>query len=217
MRHPTPFIGRRSVLAGLAAGAAGIRATPAPANPSSLHPTPKQDIGPYYPVEWTGDIDNDLVRVHGEAAEAMGEIVHLSGRILGVDGAPLPGAAVEIWQCDANGVYRHPDDVSAKRSVDPGFQGRGKTIAGADGQYAFRTIRPVRYEWRTPHVHFRVSRDGVRLLDTQMYVAGDRVTNADQIFMRLSKRDREAVTVRLDGADQLEPGAKAGVFDIVVV
>src|SRR5262245_5561733 len=99
----TPQIGRRHVMRGLAAVAAaavapGIgRALAAP----GLVATPSQTVGPFYPTDWGGDVDNDLVRVTGAAAQAQGQITHILGRILDTSGAPIPGAAVEIWQCDA--------------------------------------------------------------------------------------------------------------------
>lgn len=213
---PTPFIGRRTVLAGLALAGVQAAAPGLVRAESKLFPTPRQTTGPFYPVDWTGDADNDLVRVIGEAAQARGEIIHVSGRILVVDGAPLAGARVEVWQCDANGVYHHPGDERGNRRADSAFQGRGRILADAGGRYAFRTIRPVAYPGRTPHIHFRVVGDEQRVLDTQMYVYGDPVTRGDRVLGRLSAREREAVTVRLAPADAIEPGAKAGAFDIVL-
>lgn len=152
----------------------------------------------------------------GEAAKALGDVIHVAGKILDVDGAPIAGARVEIWQCDANGVYRHPNDNRGTRRADAAFQGRGRMSAGADGRYAFRTIRPVAYTGRTPHIHFRIADGDVRALDTQMYVFGDPVTRGDRVLERLSALERDAVTVRLEPAEAIEPGAKACTFDIVI-
>jgi protocatechuate 3,4-dioxygenase beta subunit len=160
----TPQIGRRQVIRGMAAAATmslmpGVRtalATP------DLVATPRQTEGPFYPTDWSGDADNDLVRVTGEAARAQGLITHVLGRVLDTSGAPISGAEIEIWQCDATGVYRHPRDTSWLRTRDAGFQGRGRTRADAGGSYSFRTIKPIAYPGRTPHIHFPSPRRGTR-------------------------------------------------------
>jgi protocatechuate 3,4-dioxygenase beta subunit len=122
---------------------------------------------------------------------------------------------VEIWQCDANGRYRHPSDRNATR--DPAFQGRGRMVSGADGRYAFRTIRPVSYPGRTPHIHFAiVAPQGAKLV-TQMYVAGEPQNARDGVLQAIrDARQREAVIVRLEPAERLEAKALAGTFDIVM-
>ena len=96
--------------------------------------TPAQTEGPFYPTDWGGDVDNDLVRVIGEAAQAQGQITHILGRVLDTSGAPIPGAAIEIWQCDATGIYRHPRDTHWFRKRDGSFQGRGRATADAQGR-----------------------------------------------------------------------------------
>ena len=215
----TPQIGRRHVVTGLAALAT---ASLAPGLRSALAApefvvTPAQTEGPFYPTDWSGDTDNDLVRVMGEAARAQGEITHLVGRILDASGAPLPGAEVEIWQCDATGVYRHPRDTSRFRERDAGFQGRGRMLAGADGAYAFRTIKPVAYPGRTPHIHFAITAPGRAPLITQMYVAGEPQNARDGILNGIrDPRQRDSVIVKLEPGDRLEEKALAGTFDIVL-
>jgi protocatechuate 3,4-dioxygenase beta subunit len=99
----TPRLGRRPL-----AALALLPAAQAAAQP--LAATPPQMLGPYYPTDWSGDADADLVRVTGEAAQAQGTVTHLRGRLRAADGTPLAGARIEIWQCDARGIYRHPRD-----------------------------------------------------------------------------------------------------------
>ena len=179
--------------------------------------TPRQTEGPYYPVDWAGDSDADLVIVHGEAARALGQVVHLRGQVLTADLQPIAGARVEIWQCDANGVYRHPRDERDGRRHDAGFQGRGRDTTAADGRYGFRTIRPVAYPGRTPHVHFRIDLPDRQRLTTQMYVAGEPLNARDPLLASIRDlRQRESLIVRLDPADRLESGAQLGIFDIVI-
>lgn len=107
------------------------------------------------------------------APTAAGEVVFLTGRVLDLAGNPLPGASVEIWQTDANGVYDHPGD-SSTGSRDQGFQFYGTSIAGEDGAYAFRTVQPGYYEPRPRHIHVKVKQDGRTLLTTQFYFEEDR-------------------------------------------
>jgi len=214
----TPWIGRRTIVIGASAVAASllipgrhVRAA------SGLIPTPPQTEGPFYPTDWTGDIDNDLVQVVGEATRSLGQVVHIQGRILAPDGSPLPGARVEIWQCDANGVYRHPRDMSGGRRRDAGFQGRGRALADASGRYSFRTIRPVAYPGRTPHIHYSVELPDRRKLITQMYVLGEPLNERDGILNAIrDPRQRESVIIPLEAADRLEAGALAGTFDVVI-
>lgn len=175
--------------------------------------TPGQTEGPYYPVAEPADADHDLVQVRGAAARAQGTVLHLAGRVIGPDGRPAAGASVEIWQCDANGLYHHPRERPGRR--DGGFQGFGRSVAGADGAYGFRTIRPVAYPGRTPHIHFRVSTPAGRLT-TQLYVAGEPGNAGDFLYRRLDRAAQAAITVALEPANGVEAGALAGTFDIVL-
>src|SRR5690606_21546494 len=121
-------------------------------------PTPEQTAGPFYPPpnQRPDDTDWDLVKIEGRVREAGGEIMHLAGRVLDRNGAPLAEALVEIWQCDASGRYHHVGDRSSDRQLDEDFQGFGTIRTDAEGRYRFRTIRPVPYPGRTPHIHARI-------------------------------------------------------------
>ena len=212
----TPTLTRRRLVGGALAGAAllpaGLRAQPS----SLLLPTPAGTRGPFYPLTFPADTDADLVLLRGSDAKALGTVTHVAGRVLGTDGAAVPGALVEIWQCDANGRYHHPGDAEGP-ARDSAFQSYGQARTGADGAYRFRTIRPVAYPGRTPHIHFAVQAPGRPPLVTQMYVEGERLNAADFLYRGLgTPRRQAAVTVRLDGADGIEPGALAGTFDIVL-
>ena len=213
----TPDIGRRRVIVGGIA-TASLLTLPSVlrAQPNRLVPTPVQTAGPFYPVTFPPDTDNDLVVLRGSEARAEGVVTHVMGRVLGLDGKPIPGAAVEIWQCDARGRYLHPDDTGGPPR-DSAFQGYGRTVSGPDGAYRFRTIRPVPYPGRTPHIHFAVQAPGRRELVTQMYVAGEPLNERDGIYRAIyDPRQRAAATVRLESANGLEEGALAGSFDIVL-
>ena len=168
MSRPTSDTRRRLLQMALAVVALGATRG---VGAQALVPTPRQARGPFYPLELPLDSDNDLTRVAGSATTARGEITDLAGRVLDERGQPLAEARVEIWQCDANGRYHHPYD-SGSTEPDPGFQGYGQYLTGADGAYRFRTIRPVPYPGRAPHIHFAVTRPGYERLITQMYVEG---------------------------------------------
>lgn len=179
--------------------------------------TPSQSLGPFYPVDWDGDVDADLVVVRGEAARALGTVMHVRGQVRDVRGGVVAGAWVEIWQVDARGVYRHPRDTSASRRTDPGFQGYGRVRTDAEGRYAFRTIRPVPYPGRTPHVHVRVAATDGRTLVTQMYLADEPGNARDFLLNAIADpRERARLIVAFAPAERLEPGAIAGEFDLVL-
>jgi protocatechuate 3,4-dioxygenase beta subunit len=181
--------------------------------------TPPQTSGPFYPLTLPLDGDNDLVHVAGRSEGAAGMILHLGGRVLDRDGRPVPGARIEVWQCDAFGVYHHPRDP--RGPADPNFQGFGATTAAADGGYRFRTIEPVPYPGRTPHIHFTLTGPGFERLTTQMYLAGHPLNEGDGLYQRIADpAARAAVTVALLPAPELEPRtgqpAKRATFDIVL-
>lgn len=178
--------------------------------------TPRQSQGPFYPDSLPSDSDNDLVRVAGLEARALGTVCHLEGQVTRVDGAPVASALVEIWQCDANGRYLHSGD---RRRVarDPGFQGYGRTTTDDQGRYRFRTIKPVAYPGRAPHIHFRIAGPSVSTLVTQMYVAGAPENRRDGLLNSVRNRAaRERLIVDLTPAPALEPDAVRGRFDIVL-
>lgn len=206
---------RRRALQVLAAGAAGYSLWRSPkANPLLL-PTPRQTAGPFYPLRFPSDSDNDLVHINGHAGTAKGTVTDVTGRIVDGAGRAVSGARVEIWQCDANGRYHYVEDGRSDRPLDDNFQGYGQTLADAEGGYRFRTIRPVPYPGRTPHIHFAVSAPGSGRFITQMYVAGEPSNERDGVLMSVrdpAARDRLIVPLR-PGA---EPDTLAGSFDIVL-
>ncbi|MCU0936011.1 MAG: protocatechuate 3,4-dioxygenase [Gammaproteobacteria bacterium] len=179
--------------------------------------TPRQSRGPFYPLDLPLDSDNDLTRVKGQAGVARGEITDVVGRVLDEHGRPVGNARVEIWQCDANGRYHHPQDAGADER-DAGFQGYGQFLTGADGSYRFRTIKPVPYPGRAPHIHFTVSGPGIEPLTTQMYVAGAPENASD--FLLNAVRDpaaRAALVVPFAPAPVPAEARWLVPFDLVLV
>ena len=190
----------------LLAGTAGLlTAVALPLSVRAALLTPRQSAGPFYPTELPLDNDNDLVRVAGQEKVADGRVSDLGGRLLDRNGRPLAGVRIEIWQCDANGRYRHPRDPGL-RPIDPGFQGFGHTVTDGDGRYRFRTIRPVPYPGRTPHIHVAVRPRGAEPFVTQLYVAGEPRNADDFLFRRIPTEQRARVLADfVPGADSAAP------------
>ena len=196
-------------------GTAGLLVTrAAPALAGTLQPTPAQTAGPFYPVEKPFDDDSDLTRVAGQKHPARGHVTELAGRLLDRNGRPLHGLRIEIWQCDANGRYRHPRD-SRDAPPDSGFQGFGHAFSDSRGRYRFRTIRPVPYPGRTPHIHVAVMPHGEPPFVTQLYVAGEARNAEDFLYRRIPEAQRHLVTTefRPSGGSDVELTAE---WDIVL-
>lgn len=183
------------------------------AQPPSFIPTPSQPEGPFYPKTLPADRDSDLTQVAGRPAKALGTVLYFSGRALARDGRPLPGAVVELWQCDNYGRYHHAGDDGVPR--DDNFQGYGVTTTDAEGRYAFKTIRPAPYTGRPPHMHVRVRQANAPTLTTQIYIAGDAI-GSDGVLMSSPRGTLEQLTMALTPATGREPGALAGSFEFVL-
>ena len=211
MLQPAPHAARpsrRRVITGLAAALAApafIRNARAQA---TRRLTPVQTEGPFYPVTLPADTDFDLLS-QGAVHYAKGQPVSLTGTVIDTAGRAVRGAAVEIWQCDQQGHYHHPGDGGR---ADTAFQGFGRVIVDARGDYRFRTIKPVPYTGRTPHIHVKVRLAQRELLTTQLYVAGDPGNERDGLWRRLDALDRAALTVPFTrSADGLQ-----AQFEIIV-
>ncbi len=180
---------------------------------ASLAPTPEQTPGPFYPSVLPEDRDADLLVIKGRDGRAQGTVLLLSGRVTDTDGNPVGDALVEIWQADSYGRYLPPKDGAPGRR-DANFQGYGQSRTDASGTYRFRTIRPVAYESRPPHIHFQITHPRFRPLVTQMYVVGEPGREDPASFG--GRRTRDALSVTLRPADGSEAGALAARFDIVL-
>ena len=159
----------------------------------ALEPTPAQTEGPFYPDRLPLDTDNDLLRLNDAPGAALGTAAHLTGRVTTAAGEPVRGATVEIWQADANGNYLHSRGGSdgGANGRDGGFQGFGRFLTASDGRYYFRTIRPVPYGGRAPHIHVAIDRGETRLLTTQCYIDGHPMNDRDGVMRRTPAGARE--------------------------
>lgn len=185
-------------------GAAAALAVPALA--SSRRALARMTDGPFYPPRswrdrWS-DWDADLTRVQHttDGRVAKGEHLGLEGRVLDTAERAIDGATIEIWQCDALGHYRHPSTEPTVDAVDEAFQGFGAARSEAQGQFRFRTIRPVPYPGRTPHIHVKLRHPSFGEVTSQLFVAGDPRNARDFLWRSLATDDRPALEMRLQDA-----------------
>jgi protocatechuate 3,4-dioxygenase beta subunit len=208
-------LSRRYFVGAAAAGAAvlfvpGIFA-------EQLIQTPRQTEGPFYPDKMPLDTDNDLLIINDSITPAVGAVTHLSGRILDSRGEPIRNALVEIWQVDNNGAYLHTkSDNYARR--DTNFQGFGRFLTSSNGDYYFRTIKPVVYPGRqAPHIHFAVKMKGREKFTTQCYIKGHPGNATDSVLKEIrDANQRESVIVSFTPIKNSRIGELAAQFDIVM-
>ena len=167
--------------------------------------TPSQGEGPYYPVDFPADADNNLVQSAGSEAVAQGDWLRLEGRLLDAAGQPIGGAAVEIWEADYQGIYNHPTEVATGRISDRGFRGFGRAITAADGSYEFLTIVPVPYTSRPPHIHVKIKASGHEDLTTQLYLKDHPTNTQDGWFGWMWMRSKRILSI-----DPVPGGTLAG-------
>ena len=180
--------------------------------------TPRMTEGPFYPglEDLLLDQDNDLTTIAGKSGVAAGILLDVTGRVVDENNRPLKSALVEIWQCNAHGRYHHRGD-DAKAPLDPYFQGFGKTMTDADGRYRFRTIRPVAYPGRVPHVHFKVKSREFGEFTSQFFVEGESGNDRDFLLRSMrNEADRKRVMMALKPAAPDSGTKLVGEFEIVV-
>jgi protocatechuate 3,4-dioxygenase beta subunit len=183
-----------------------------------MRQTPWVTQGPLYPDKLPLDTDNDLVIVTNSITPAVGEITHLSGRLLGPSGEPIKDAVIEIWQVDSKATYLQERGRKPAGSFDINFQGFGRFATGSSGKYYFRTIKPVPYPTRpAPHIHFLVRVKGRDPWTTQLYIKGQPGNERDHIYRRIGDaKAQEAVTVDFLPVKDSRIGELAASFDIVL-
>lgn len=205
---------RRHFLRSLGAGAAFFTVPGAFAG--ALVRTPAQTEGPFYPDKLPLDTDNDLLVLNDAITPAVGEVTWLNGRILDSRGEPIRNALVEIWQCDSGGAYLHTKTGNAEKK-DKNFQGFGRFLTGSTGEYVFRTIKPVPYPGRTPHIHMAVKIKGRKELITQCYIKGHPGNEKDGVWKGIKdEKARASVTVAFAPLKGSKAAELAARFDVVM-
>jgi protocatechuate 3,4-dioxygenase beta subunit len=208
-----PSPSRRAFLRQLSLGAAFFTVRGAFAEELSRK-TAFVEEGPFYPPKLPLDTDNDLIIVNDSITPAVGEITHLSGRILDAGGNPVRNATVEIWSTDHSGIYLADSGNQAR--YDSHFQGFGRFLTSSTGEYYFRTLKPVPYPGRrAPHVHFKIKMKGRDDWTTQLYIKGFRDNTQDGIYNRIGDQSaRDTVTVDFAPIPASRIGELSAHFDI---
>jgi protocatechuate 3,4-dioxygenase beta subunit len=216
-----PLSARRQFLYSLGAGAGMAMFTRRGlfAETLKLKPTVSTTEGPFYPDRMPLDTDNDLLVINDSITPAVGEIAHLTGRVLTTTGQPIRNAFVEIWQVDSTASYVHTKGRQPTGN-DTNFQGYGRFLTDSKGQYYFRTIKPLSYTliglFRTAHIHVAISRNGKRLFTTQLLVKGHPDNVRDGIVKRLDARALETLLVAFTPIAGSKIGELGATFDLVL-
>jgi len=166
---------------------------------SNCNLTPRESSGPFYPLSYPLDQDNDLTYLKDKSQKAKGEIIYIKGVVQGENCEPVSKATIEIWQACATGRYNHPEDRNPAE-LDPNFQYFGKAITNERGEYGFKTIKPGSYpaSWfwtRPPHIHFTVRSPKHTELTTQMYFSDEPLNSKDRLLQNHSKEEQEKCVV----------------------
>jgi protocatechuate 3,4-dioxygenase beta subunit len=181
--------------------------------------TPLQTLGPFYPVLKPLDQDADLTTIAGKPGRAEGQVIHVIGRVLNLQGHPVHGARVEIWQANTHGRYHHPSDINPA-PLDPHFEGFAVQTTDADGRYRFKTIMPGAYpatpHWmRPPHIHFDVTGKSDRVI-TKMYFPGEPLNDKDLVLQEVRANKEGLIATVLPLTPEVEPGALLVGWDIIL-
>ncbi len=203
---------RRRFLTGIGLGASAFL-TPG-VFAEALQATPSQAEGPFFPDKLPLDTDNDLVIVGDQLTPAVGQVTYLRGTVRDLHGQAIKNALVEIWQVDGKGVYLH--SAAPKEGQDQNFQGYGKFLTDSKGAYYFRTVKPVSYPGRAPHIHIAVSQKGRRLFTSQCYVADEKANRNDFLYQQLEAKERKHVTVQFNPLPKSPTQELVARWDLVI-
>lgn len=179
-------------------GAAAAVMTPALNKRDMSTKTPENAVAP----DW------DLVTSSHDVRAQGAHILYLFGEVMDFDGNPVPDARVDIWQSGPDGRYRNSD-----ASVDAAFRGYGSVIADELGHFMFRTILPMAYEGRAPHIHARVTRSRGPALETQIYLVDAPENDRDWHYGSLGPSQQAALSI--DPVERPDGDLEAG-FNFVV-
>jgi protocatechuate 3,4-dioxygenase alpha subunit len=175
--------------------------------------TPSQTVGPYFSMRLGGEGENVLA---GEGVPGLP--IRVGGRVLDGDRAHIEDALIEIWQANAAGRYRHPDDGRDELPLDDGFTGFGRAMSDFHtGGYWFTTVKPGRVPApgggsQAPHVTLIVQARGMLLPSfTRVYFADEAAANAEDPVLAQVPADRRDTLI----ADLVDDGDLAVYrFDI---
>ena len=169
-----------------------------------LIPTPSQTVGPFFHLGMARPGWNDLT-----ADNPAGERIAIEGRVIDGDGAPVPDAVIELWQANAAGRYRHPDDPQTDKPLDPRFRGFGRVATDGEGHFRIATIKPGPVPGRgnalqAPHINLAVFARGLlRHLYTRIYFAEEPANAGDPLLSSIEDEAtrRTLLARRAEGGD----------------
>jgi protocatechuate 3,4-dioxygenase alpha subunit len=165
-------------------------------------PTPSQTVGPFFHLGFFGPRSLGLLAGPG----ARGKRVRVVCRVFDGDGSPLPDAMFEVWQANAGGKYRHPDDKQEK-PLDPAFNGFGRFPTAADGSCAFETVHPGRVPggndlMQAPHLNIAIFARGLlKRVATRLYFADDPANGDDPVLALVPEERRGTLLAHPDSGD----------------
>jgi protocatechuate 3,4-dioxygenase alpha subunit len=164
--------------------------------------TPSATVGPYFKYgltprgaySWNDAFSNDAA-----TADASGERITITGRVLDGDGKPINDCMLEIWQADASGRFAHPLQGGAPANAT--FRGFARTETDADGAFSFKTIKPGKVAWpkggqQAPHILVAVfARGMLKQQYTRIYFADEAAANAADPVLALVPADRRKTLI----------------------
>jgi protocatechuate 3,4-dioxygenase beta subunit len=204
---------RRALLRSLLLTTGGIITSDLYAEALTL--TPRVTEGPYYPDHLPLDQDNDFVTIK-DGGTAEGVIANFGGRLLNMDGKPISGAVIELWQADNKGCYIHSNGAQRVKESDTKLQDYGKIETNTKGEYRFRTIKPGLYTGRTFHWHVRVKQNGRSMLTTQLFIAGVPQNDRDGILRGMGTEKQRLSVIREFKPVSTDSRELIGAWDIVL-
>jgi protocatechuate 3,4-dioxygenase beta subunit len=166
--------------------------------------TPEATIGPFYPGAFLSGFPQDLCNIAPLLAHRpQGQPVIFAARFLDSAGLPVPSLIVELWQANASGRYRHPEDRS-NAPLDPQFDGFARLRTAADGAVRLHTIKPGAHRvaahstmMRAPHLRLTIFASGIDRLITQVFFEGEALNESDPVLMSIpDPRARERLIAR---------------------
>ncbi len=155
-----------------------------PETPGSVVGPLHAEGSPFFPIGGSINLD----KVPG------GQTAFVSGTVKGVDGEPVAGAVIDIWQTAPNALYAVLDENQSE------FNLRGKQKTDEEGRYAFYTVKPVpytvprdgpcgkilrasdRHGMRSAHIHMGIEAEGYKTLITEIFTTDDPYLETDTVF-----------------------------------
>jgi protocatechuate 3,4-dioxygenase beta subunit len=179
-----------------------------------LAPTPDATVGPFFPGDFVAQFSSDLTHVAPLVEHRpIGEPISLQMRFLDAAGKPVPSVIVEVWQANARGRYRHPQDQS-EAALDPQFDGFARLRTDDDGDCTLTTIKPGPHQvgtfTRAPHLRLTIFASGIDRLTTQVFFEGESLNSSDPVLTAIADvRVRDRLVARCC--------ASAGAYELTIV